>query len=204
MDKKKIHHVWTQIRPISYWYFFAAFLISGIVFVFAYRKNNLTALKLRDNLLQVDKQNGDVEAALKELRQFTYAHMNAGLSGGANNIYPPIQLKYRYERLVQAEKDRVSAENAKIYNEAQNTCEKLYPQGLSGRGRIPCIQQYVDSHGVKEQPIPDALYKFDFVSPVWSSDIAGWSLVVSLVFLLLFIVRFGLGKWLKHSLAEHL
>ncbi len=201
MSKRKLHHLWTRIRPISYWYFLAGFIIFGLVFVFAYRQNNITALKMRDNVLEVDKQNGDIEAALKGLREFTYGHMNAELSGGANNIYPPIQLKYRYERLVEEQKKRTSGDT---YNEAQRYCEQQMPQGLSGGNRISCIQAYVDSHPVQQQvSIPDGVYKFNFASPAWSPDLAGWSLLAALVFLLLFAVRFALEKWLKHQFHEH-
>lgn len=187
------------MRPISYWYFAALFAVSGSLALFALRQNNLRALELRDKVLQADKEDGNIEAALKELREFTYSHMNARLSSD-NGIYPPIQLKYRYERLVAAEKARVAGSNENLYNEAQRDCEARFPQGLSGSNRIPCIQAYLDSHGggeLKEQPIPDALYKFDFVSPLWSPDLAGWMLVLAAVSLLLLIIRLIAGAWLK-------
>lgn len=175
-----------------------------IVGVIALRQNNLTAIELRDNVLRVDQENGDVEAALRQLRSHVYKHMNSDLSGGTNNIAQPIQLKYRYERLVTAEKQRVSAENTKIYNDAQQVCERLNPTGLSGRGRIPCIEEYVSSRSIKEQPIPDGLYKFDFIAPRWSADLAGLSLALAILFVLLFLVRFSLERWFKHRLHEHM
>jgi protein tyrosine phosphatase len=61
---------------------------------------------LRDKLLVVDQQDGDVELALRELREHIYSHMNSELGG--SNVQQPIQLKYRYERLVNAEKVRVT------------------------------------------------------------------------------------------------
>ncbi len=205
MNKRKLHHQWTRIRPFSSWYFLAAFLFFGLVFTFAYRQNNLTAIKLRDEVLKVDQQNGDVEAALRKLREFTYQHMNADLSGGQNAAYPPIQLKYRYERLMAAEQERVAATSGNLYNDAQKFCEQKFPEGLLGASRLPCIQEYLDSHGsgdIKANPVPDALYKFDFASPAWSPDLAGWSLLVSILFLILFIIRFVLERWLRHTLRE--
>ena len=203
MNKRKLHHVWTKIRPISPWYFLAIALVSGVVFIFAYRHNNVVALDLRDKVLQVDKDNGDVEVALRELREFTYSHMNANLAGGANSIYPPIQLKYRYERLAKAEKEKSAAVNAKVYSDAQATCERLYPASVSGGPRVPCIQDYVTQHGAKEQTIPDSLYKFAFVSPIWWSDLAGWSLIVSLLFFLLFAFRYAVERLVRYELHEH-
>lgn len=202
MHKRHLHHLLKKLQQFKYGYIVAALILSSTVFVFAYRQNNLTALELRDRLLQVDAQDGDVEAALLDLREFTYTHMNANLSGGEGGIYPPIQLKYRYERLVTAEQARVESVNAQIYTEAQAHCEALMPTGVS-RDRVPCIQEYVTARGVDEpRQIPDGLYKFDFLSPVWSPDLAGWSLVVSLVILTALITRIILGYWLRAQLRD--
>jgi hypothetical protein len=202
MNKRKLHHIMVVLRPISHWYFLVICLVSLAVGIYGLRANNLKAIELRDKLLQVDKENGDVEVALRDLREFTYSHMNARLASDTG-IYPPIQLKYRYERLVQAEKERAAGGSENIYNDAQKYCEQKFPAGLSGSNRLPCIKDYVDSRtaAVKEtQEIPDSLYKFDFVSPVWSPDMAGWSLVITAVAFLLFIVRVLGDRWLKSQL----
>jgi hypothetical protein len=196
MNKRELHHLLVRLRPLSYWYFLILFIISLSIGLLAMRQNNITALQLRDKVLEVDKQNGNVEAALRDLRTHVYTHMNSGLAQGDTAIKPPVQLKYRYERLMAAEKERVSSQNEKIYNDAQNDCERRFPTGLSGGSRIPCIEQYVAAHGIREQPIPDDLYKFDFVSPVWSPDLAGFSLLLSGLFGAMFVIRFGLEKWL--------
>jgi hypothetical protein len=47
--------------------------------------------------------------------------------------------------------------------------------------------------------ISPSLYEFDFVSPTWSPDLAGWSLVASTMLLLLFISLVIAGKWLSKS-----
>lgn len=204
MNKRHLHHIWTIIRRVSYWHFLIACLVSGVVAVFALRQNNLTAIKLRDNVMQVDKQNGDTEKALKTLRSYVYSHMNTNLATNTS-VYPPIQLKYRYERLVAAEKARVAASTGNPYNDAQTYCEKNFPESFYGAGRLPCIQNYLDTHPVsaKEQPIPDSLYKFNFASPVWSPDLAGWSLVFSGLFLFLFALRFLIELWFRHQFHTH-
>jgi hypothetical protein len=177
--------------------------------VFALRNNNLTAVHLRDELLKVDQQNGDTAAALNKLRAYTYSHMHADLANGTS-VYPPIQLKYTYQRLVAAEQARVDAINqtSNLYNDAQNYCEKTQPQSFYGAGRLPCIQNYLDSHHapapVQPKAIPDSLYKFDFASPIWSPDLAGWSLVLFVVFLLLFVTRAALEIWLRYNLKRKL
>jgi hypothetical protein len=201
MDKRYLHHVWRKLRPISYWYFFGLFVIFGVIGVFAMRQNNLTAIRLRDHVAEVDKENGDVETALRELRAHVYGHMNANLSSGTG-IQHPVQLKYRYDRLVAAEKARVDKANKNIYTNAQRYCERKYPASTSGGPRVPCIAAYVTKNGEKQKSIPDDLYKFDFISPVWSPDLAGFSLLLSGICLLLFLVRFGMERWLRYELDQ--
>lgn len=200
MNKRQLHHIWTRLKKLNYWFFLAAFLITGFISIMALRQNNLTALKLRSEVLKVDKEQGDTEAALKNLRRFVHAHMNTNLAGDTS-VYPPIQLKYTFERLAAAEKARAESQNGNTYNDAQNFCEKNFPQSFLGAGRLPCIQNYLDSRpNVQAKPIPDSLYKFDFVSPAWSPDLAGISMIVSIFFFLLFAGLFLLDRWFRHQL----
>lgn len=204
MVKRRLHHFKKRLHILPVWLLMITMLATGATTILSLRQNNLNMVRLREAVYQTDQQNGDVESALKTLREYIYGHMNTNLSGGNNNVKPPIQLKYRYERLVQAEKDRVSNANTQIYTDAQNYCEKLYPHGLSGGGRVPCIKDYVSTHGVKENTIPESLYKFDFVSPAWTPDLAGWSMVATLGLAVIFIVRFILDRWLKNELHDQL
>lgn len=198
MNKKHAHHVWTKIRPIKTWYLVLAFLAMMTVTVLALRDNYTIMAQLREVVYQADRQGEGVEQALQNLRSHVNNHMNTNLSSGAESVYPPIQLKETYERLVVAEQQRVEVANSQLYTEAQNYCESQDPNSFSGGSRVGCIQQYVDDHGQKVQPIPDALYKFDFATPSWSPDLAGWSLAASIVLLILTVIRFALGRLFKH------
>lgn len=178
--------------------FLILFIISALVSVYALRHNNLTMIELRNAVYEADKSGGDVNAALDNLRQYVYAHMNTNLSSGGNAIKPPIQLKYTYERLQSAAEAAVN--NRSLYTDAENYCQTQIPASvsISGRGRISCVQDYIASHGGKKAPqIPAALYEFDFVSPTWSPDLAGWSLILSAILLLIYTVRLVLDKLRK-------
>lgn len=174
----------------------AAFLVCTMVTVVALRANNLQMIKLRDKVYQTDQAGGDVEAALQDLRSFVYSHMNTELAT-SSNVYPPIQLKYTYQRLQQAEADRVKVQNDAIYRDAQAYCEQQNPTGFSGRTRVPCIEAYVKSHSVAEHKIPDAMYKFDFISPSWSPDVAGFGLIISTLLFILLIGRIAASRVIK-------
>ncbi len=155
-------------------------------------------IQLRSAVYEADKNNGDVEGALRTLRQYVYTHMNTGLASGPNAVHPPIQLQYTYQRL-QADR-AVKETNKDVYSEAQAYCQQQNATDFSGRNRIPCIEQYVLSHGATLTPIPDALYKFDFVAAKWSFDVAGWSIVVTILFALLAAVLTIYRVWAKSTL----
>lgn len=184
---------------INYWTCLALAIFFGVVAVLSLRANNLEAVRLRNEVLRVDKADGDVEKALQELRKYIYSHMHTSLASDTN-VYPPVQLKFSYDRLVLAEKQRVEAAMSKVYIDAQRICEQQNPTDFSGRNRVPCIEQYVTSHRIAEQPIADDLYKFDFASPVWSPDLAGISLVLAGLFTALGVASFLTEQWLKGKL----
>jgi hypothetical protein len=203
MNKKHLHHIWRKLRSVKPWYFLAAAVICGLVGIYSLRQNNLTMVRLREKVYQADQSGQNIEGSLRDLRESVYAHMNTNLTSGNNAIYPPIQLKYSYDRALNASKPVGDDPNTKIYSDAQAECEKQFPKGLSGSGRIPCIQEYVASHGIKETTLPVAsLYEFDFVSPRWSPDVAGLSLVAAAIFLILFILRWLSEKWLRAELES--
>jgi len=188
-EKKRLHHTWTKVRRIRLEYLMVAFVIMLFVSVFALRHNNQQMLSLRQAVFTADEKNGDVEGALRALRQYVYAHMNTDLNTGKTAVYPPIQLEHTYARLLAAQQESVKQANQQIYTEAQSYCEKLHPESFSGGPRVPCIRDYVASKGVHITPIPDSLYKFDFVSPRWSPDVAGWSLVATIIIGILLLIR---------------
>lgn len=202
MDKGKLHHLWRRMRAVKPLYFLIITVVFALVGVLAMRQNNINMIKLRDVVYEADKNGTDVEVPLRNLREYVYSHMNTNLASGDNTIYPPIQLKYQYERLLEAQSQSASAENAKIYTAAQQECERRFPQGLSGSGRIPCIQEYIASQGIKETVVPVALYQFDFISPRWSPDLAGWSWVAASFFGILFVLSLIVRVWMKHELRD--
>lgn len=197
MDKRHLHHTWTKIRRLKPWYFLVLAVIATAVCVFALRANNQHMAQLRGAVYSTDKDNGDVNGTLRNLQSYVTSHMNTNLNSGPNSVYPPIQLKYTYQRLTQAQKDAQTT--SQLYTQAQHYCEGRNSVDFSGRNRVPCIEQYVQAHGgAKPQTIPDALYKFDFVSPRWSPDLAGWSLLAAILLWLLFIASLLTKLWFRH------
>ncbi len=164
------------------WLMVASFVLSLIICLGALRSNNQRMIELREQVYSADKTGEGLNNAINNLRSHVYAHMNTNLSSGSNGIKPPLQLKYTYERLLEAEKKKAELAGSSIYTDAQNYCQEQNSQDFSGRNRVPCVQEYIASHQATVMNIPTSAYQFDFVSPAWSPDLAGWSLLASLIF----------------------
>ncbi len=178
---------------------------SGTVTIFALRSNNEHMANLRTAVYQADKSGINVAGALNNLQAYVTSHMNTNLSDGAGSVYPPIQLEYTYQRLVQAQTQASLSSNQGLYTAAQAYCQKLDPYHFSGGYRVSCIDQYVTSHGsgtTQLPSIPPSLYEFDFISPTWSPDLAGWMLLISVFFVvvtLLISVMFVYQRFSKRD-----
>lgn len=182
------------------WYFLVPAIIFALLAITGLRNNYATMVELREAVYVADQQNGDIETALSNLRKHVYGHMNTNLTSGSNAIKPPIQLKARYERLVAVEADKVKAANAQVGATGEQLCSAQFPAAGFNAPRVDCIQAYVGANAVKERAIPDQLYKFDFISPRWSADLAGISIVMSTIFFTLFAARLVLENYIRRKL----
>lgn len=161
--------------------FFIFFLISMTLFVYGLRGNYQKMVNLRNTLYSVDKNNGDVGAALNNLRIFVTSHINTNLNSGNTSVYPPIQLQYTYQRLVQSQLQSQNL-NTQIYTNAEDYCQAQVPNGFSGRYRIPCVENYIDSHSLTKISVDPSLYEFSFISPTFSFDFAGYTMLLTIFF----------------------
>lgn len=183
MDRLKIRH------------FLVIFIISLPLSAFLLRQNNLMAVELRDKVLSVDEDTGDINQVaphLEELRSYILSHMNTNMG----TVELPGTFNSAVERL------RIAAENSGtanggIYADAQRVCED---PSVVLAARAQCIQDYVVSNSrpgtdaVLELNFPDkSLYAYSFISPTWSPDLAGFSTLLSIssfiVLVFLFVTR---------------
>ena len=196
--KRVIYHHYKLLRRLSPKVLLILILMSGFISVVALRSNNIEMLKRREAVFVADKDGKGVDDALNKLRNYVYAHMNTDLSSGIS-IKPPIQLKHTYERLVAAEKDKVRVRNETIVEQAAAECLRRFPPGFIEQ-RTLCVQDFVAKNSIDEKPIPKELYQFDFASPTWSPDVAGFSILFTGLLVLLLIFRLVAGVFYVHEL----
>ncbi len=197
MTKHKHKSIGQRFANTKLVYFILLALFSAIVSLYSLRANNEHMSVLRSAVYNADQTNGDIKGSLDNLRSYVTTHMNTSLSSGQSSVYPPIQLKYTYNRLVEQQATSLSSQNSKVYSDAESYCQKTVPDGVSGRNRIPCVEQYVTSHGLKMINVEQSLYEFDFVSPWWSPDITGWSILLSIIFLKILAIRIIYGWYYR-------
>ena len=187
-QSRRLTNSFKRIEPRYFFVLAAVFTASSVILL---RANNEHMIKLRSAVYSADQRNDHVEESLRALQAYVVAHMNTDLSGGSSTVYPPVQLKYTYDRLVQAESEALAQTNSQLYTAAQVYCEAQRPTGYV-INRIGCITDYLQSHDTKHEiaPVPDALYKFAFASPKWSPDLAGWSIFGAVISCVLFVVSF--------------
>jgi hypothetical protein len=65
------------------------------------------------------------------------------------------------------------------------------------------VTDYVTTHGVKTNTIPVALYEYDFVSPKWSPDTAGWSMLLSIILFMGLAASFTLDKLVSAKIKNN-
>jgi hypothetical protein len=157
-------------------------------------------IELREQVHIADERGADIEKPLRELRGYVHSHMNTDLSSGNVSIKPPIQLKHRYERLLEHESQRVNKINQTVKKQGEQECARKFPGGGLNASRVNCVAEYTRVNTVDPKQIPNELYKFDFVSPVWSPDFAGLTLLASLIFFATYIIRLILGWWYRREL----
>lgn len=202
MNKRKLNYDYRRLKKIKTRYLLILAIFFLALGVHGMRQNYSQMVKLRDAVAVADEQNGDVEKALRELRGFVYSHMNTNLSSGNVSIKPPVQLKYRYERLAKTETERAKQTNEQVKNTGEQICAARHPGGGLNSPRVACVAEYLRVNSVKENPVPAELYKFDFISPAWTPDRAGIPLLISLIFFSAVIVRQVVGFWYRLSLKS--
>jgi len=164
-------------------HFLIVFVLSLPLSAYLLRQSNLKVIELRDKVLQIDEETGDIkqiEPHLQELRSFTLTHMNTDVG--------VIELPGTFNTAV--EKLRLAAEksgtaNGSIYAEAQSACEDPF---ILLTARAQCVQDFVLARAapgtdpVIELDFPDKnLFAYSFASPKWSPDVAGFSVLLSLM-----------------------
>jgi hypothetical protein len=148
-------------------------------------------LQRRDAVKQADKA-GDpiaIQARLYDLQRYVSSHMNSDMG--------TIYLENQYNRDSQNAFDKasgVSNPNGNIYKKAQEICAPKFSH--YSQAYLQCTVDYLSQYSPADNPtstvnLPKAdAYRYSYISPLWSPDFAGFSVLICLVIIFLIVARF--------------
>ena len=181
-----------RVKSIIWWSWvglsLATLVLTAGLAIFSLRHNNQVMGQLREAVFVADREDGDVEGALQRLRDHVIHHMNSDLVqnrevGADIQTEKPIQLAHRYYRDTlaahQAVVNELGSGMVGTLEKARGVCEA---DGVPISERLVCLQaetQRLGGSGYPSiEPLVKDFYAFDYVSPNWSPDLAGWSIVI--------------------------
>lgn len=176
-------------------------LAAGLA-VFGLRHNNQVMGQLRQAVFVADRDDGDIEGALQRLRNHVIHHMNSDLvqnrEDDATQTEKPIQLAYEYYRdtlaVHESVVDQLGSGMPAILGQARAVCET---ETVPISERLVCLQaetQRLGGSGYPPiEPLVKDFYVFDYVSPDWSPDLAGWSIVIFRLTLVAIVLSWFFG-----------
>ena len=171
---------------------------SAFFSLYSLRANNLRMQELRADIFTSDA-NGQsrevLESKIKRLRNYIKNHMNTGIQTDADNTETaPIQLAYLYYRDTVAQwegrialVEDINPTLPEYFVLAQETCSRI---DISER--LNCLlEETNDLTAMPDAPnlaVEDYIYT-DFVSPSWSWDQAGISILTFGMSVFIFVLR---------------
>ena len=210
-SKQNIRTGIRHLQRVKTWQLVVLLILMSFVAATFLRLNNIGMIERRSAVLAAD-EHGDTEQLQKrvyDLQRYSSTHMNA--SPGR------IALSNQYDRdaskiKAAAEKAGDSNPNGNIYKKAAAVCD---PIGQAQGWRWPdpryteCVDKqlskYPEANGVtKTVQLPDpSLYYHNFVSPLWTPDFAGFSILVCVAILIIIITRLLMLTALNLLLKRH-
>lgn len=200
LDKGRLHHHWRQLTHLKVWILIVLAVIFTACSAFFLRQNNLGMVKRRDAVIAADKQGGDVDKSLQALRSYMARHMNTRMGG-------PVQLKYSYDREVQRRVNEAAksgkANNSSAYERAQEECKTASTVAYAN-----CVIEKTSAQAPGSNPVtqvknpPVELFSFQFYSPAWSPDVAGFFVLALVLTLLLLMFRL-IGSYIARAIFKH-
>lgn len=165
----------------------------GFVAATFLRLNNIGMVERRDAVLNADKGSDTTitQTRLYDLQRYVGSHMNADMG--------TIYLEGQYRRDSQKLIDAASSDNnpnGNVFKKAQEVCAPRYANlGHYSQAFQQCVISELDSFAPAGSPVsrvnlPKAdEYRHGYVSPVWSADFAGFSVLICLFIVFLIIAR---------------
>lgn len=193
-DTRNIKRNVRRLQRIKTWQLVLLLLLMGFIAATFLRLNNIGMIQRREAVLKADEGSDTTitQTRLYDLQRYVAAHMNANMGV----IYLEGQYKRDTAKIIDDASSSTSYEDAKPFKEAQAVCAPRYANlGGYSQAYQQCVLDQLDTHKSSSNlssevrlPKPDQ-YRVSFVSPLWSPDFAGFSVLICIVIGMIIIVR---------------
>lgn len=179
-----------RLSQLKTWQLLLLLMLAAFITATFLRLNNVGMIERRDAVLSADKAGdvADIARRIVDLQRYSAAHMNADTGR--------IELVEQYKRdatKLMAAAGGSTNPNGNIYAAADAVCKPQF-HGYS-IGYQNCYMAELNKHPaapqlVSQLKMPDAaLYRYEFISPLWTADWAGWSVLICLLITLVIVLR---------------
>ena len=190
-DVKSIRFRIKRLKKPAIWQLALVFIVFALLSATFLRLNNLGMIERRNAVVEADKTGDEtiISNKLYDLQSFVSKHMNTDLGQG-------VELTETFKR---NQTDNIiatqSAANVNIYKQANETCQAKNYKYLEEYRQ--CVYDYLNSvpggKVVSSTIISDdemrLVYIHNYISPLWSADLAGFCVLISAIVLLIISVR---------------
>lgn len=204
-DRQRVERTISNLQRVKTWQLVLLLILALFLAATFLRLNNIGMVERRTAVLSADEA-GDSEVTINrlyDLQRYVSAHMNTDLAKG-------IYLESSYKRDTQDAYDTAAVDNnpnGNIYKKAQEVCAPkfnrysyAYLQCTTGElAKYPAASDLV---AAVKLPKADS-YRHVFISPFWSPDFAGWSVVVCILLAVMIVVRLVSLIGLRIALNYH-
>lgn len=188
-DKRAAKRGLKRLEAVKTWQLVIILILGMVLAATFLRINNVGMIERRESVKSADEQ-GDLQILherLYELKRYSAQHMNANTE--------KFSLVHQYSRDSEAAinkvlKDNSLAESSKI----EQTC-KARTNSTYGQAWIQCFTDELAALGPAKDPFtatnrPNAdAYSISYLSPVWSPDFAGFTVLFCILVALLIVSR---------------
>jgi hypothetical protein len=202
-DKRQISKKIYALRLVKTWQLLVLFVLLAFVAATFLRLNNVGMLQRLDAVISADKEGADqtdIRARLFDLQRYVNSHMNTDTG--------VFYLAGQYERDTQKVLDEINQTTggASVNAKAEAICKPQFTHYTYAY--TECMlneilkQKVADPTATPKKPNPD-LYRHSYVSPLFTWDFAGLSVLLSLAILVIILARGVSLALLKMLLKRH-
>lgn len=208
IDKRSLQRFLAKVKRIQTWQLVVMLVIGLVLSASFLRLNSLEMNDRREAVYQADKSADEekIRMSIVELQNYVSSHMNTSLGDG-------FYLEHSYNRARDSALNiatNATNPNAAVYQQASIECQNRFQGGVASfrNDYVACVAERVQALS----PSPDIEsglnlpkaenYHYNFASPVWSPDLAGFTVlfcaIITSVILLRIVVAIILRILLKY------